>query len=111
MSFNSGTSALHALLLAYDIKGKEVIVPSFTFIATVNPVILAGGIPVFAESETETYGLMASDVEKKITQNTKAIITLHYGGFLEEIQKNYKKLQTRIKFSLLKMLQSLLVAI
>lgn len=79
-TFNSGTSALHALLLAHDIKGKEVIVPSFTFIATANAVILAGGIPVFVESESETFGLDVEDVKKKITNKTKAVIALHYGG-------------------------------
>jgi perosamine synthetase len=79
--FNSGTSALQTLLMAHDVKGKEVIVPSFTFIATANVVILAGGIPVFAESESETLGLDADDVKKRITNKTKAIIPLHYGGF------------------------------
>ncbi|MBT4540748.1 DegT/DnrJ/EryC1/StrS family aminotransferase [Candidatus Woesearchaeota archaeon] len=81
LTFNSGTSALHALLLAHDVKDKEVIVPSFTFIATSNAVILAGGKPVFAESEHETFGLDAEDVRKRITPNTKAIMQLHYGGF------------------------------
>ncbi len=81
LTFNSGTSALHTLLLAHDVKGKEVIVPSFTFIATANTVILAGGKPVFAESEPDTFGLDAEDVEKRITNKTKAIIPLHYGGF------------------------------
>lgn len=99
LSFNSGTSALLTLLLAYDVKEKEVIVPSFTFIATANAVILAGGIPVFAESEGETFGLDAEDVEKKITSKTKAIIPLHYGGFpsrdiekLQEISNKYNLL-------------------
>ena len=80
LTFNSGTSALHTLLLACDVKGKEVIVPSFTFIATANAVILAGGIPVFAECESETFGLDAEDVRKKITSKTKAVIPIHYGG-------------------------------
>jgi len=80
LAFNSGTSALHTLLLAHDVKDKEVIVPSFTFIATASAVVLAGGIPVFAESEAETFGLDAEDVERRITKKTKAIIALHYGG-------------------------------
>lgn len=80
LSFNSGTSALHALLEAYNIKGKEVIVPSFTFIATANAVLLAGGIPVFAESEDTTFGLDAEDVERRITKNTVAVMPIHYGG-------------------------------
>src|SRR3989344_5112586 len=44
LTFNSGTSALHALLHAFNIKDGEVILPSFTFIATANAVVLAGGI-------------------------------------------------------------------
>jgi perosamine synthetase len=80
LTFNSGTSALHSVLLAYNVAGGEVIVPSFTFIATSNTVLLAGATPVFAESETETFGLIAEDVEKKITPKTKAIMPIHYGG-------------------------------
>ena len=81
LTFNSGTSALHILLLAHNIKDKEVIVPSFTFVATASAVVLAGGKPVFAESEYTTFGLDILDVKKKITPKTKAIIQLHYGGF------------------------------
>ena len=58
ISFNSGTSALHATLLAYDIKhGDQVIVPSFTFIATANVVVLTGATPVFADIEKQSYAL------------------------------------------------------
>ena len=78
--FNSGTSALHTLLLAHGIKGREVIVPSFTFISTANCVALAGGIPVFAETEEETFGLDAEDVRNKITEKTKAILVVHIFG-------------------------------
>jgi len=88
LTFNSGTSALHTLLLAHDVKDKEVIVPSFTFIATANAVVLAGGIPVFAEVENETFGLDAEDVKNKITEKTKAILPIHYGGFpCKDIEK------------------------
>jgi perosamine synthetase len=80
LAFNSGTSALHSLLLAYGIKDREVIVPSFTFIATANAVLLAEGKPVFAESENETFGLDFKSVKSKITEKTKAIILMHYAG-------------------------------
>lgn len=80
LSFNSGTSALHSVLLSLDVKDKEVIVPSFTFVANVSPVVLAGGIPVFADSESDTFGLSVEDVEKKITEKTVAIVAFHYGG-------------------------------
>lgn len=93
--FNSGTSALHALLLAHDVRDMEVIVPSFTFIATANAVVLAGGRPVFAEIEEDTFGLNAEDVENRITEKTKAIIPMHYGGCpcrdIEKLRKISKK--------------------
>lgn len=78
--FNSGTSALHAVLDALNIKSKEVIVPSFTFIATANTVLHAGGKPVFADIENETFGLDPEDVKRKITSKTCAIMPIHYGG-------------------------------
>lgn len=80
VSFNSGTSALHALLLAYDIRSFEVIVPSFTFIATANSVLMAGGKAIFAEVETDSFGLDANDVNERITDKTKAIMPVHVGG-------------------------------
>ena len=88
LTFNSGTSALHSVLMAYGIgKGDEVIVPSFTFIATANAVLLVGAKPVFADIEEETYGLDPKDVERKITKKTKAIIPVHYGGCPCKIKK------------------------
>lgn len=81
VAVNSGTSALHAALVAHGIgKGDEVIVPSFTFIATANAPLFVGAKPVFAEIEEETYGLAPEDVARKITPKTKAIIPIHYGG-------------------------------
>lgn len=98
-AFNSGTSALHAILLAYGIKkGDEVIVPSFTFIATANSVLFVGAKPIFADIERETYGLDPENVEKKITSRTKAIMPIHYGGSscrineLKEIAEDHKLL-------------------
>lgn len=80
VAFNSGTSALHADLLAHNVAGGEVIVPSFTFISTANAVVLAGARPIFAEIEDQSYGLYPEDVNEKITNKTKAIILVHYGG-------------------------------
>ena len=75
LTFNSGTSALHAALLAHDIKkGDEVIVPSFTFIATANAPLFVGAKTVFADIEEETFGLDPEDVKEKITEKTRAEI-------------------------------------
>lgn len=81
VAFNSGTSALTALLLAYDIgPGDEVIVPAFTYPATVDAVRFAGATPVFADIEEMTYGLDEEDVEKRITKRTKVVIAVHVYG-------------------------------
>jgi len=81
VTFNSGTSALHAAMLAYGIgRGDEVIVPSFTFIATANAPLFVGAKPVFADVEEETFGLDPSDVAEKITKKTRAIMPIHVGG-------------------------------
>jgi perosamine synthetase len=81
VTFNTGTSALHAVLLAHGVqRGAEVIVPSFTFIATANAPLFVGAKPVFADIEDETFGLDTEDVKEKITGKTKAIIPIHYGG-------------------------------
>lgn len=94
--FNSGTSALHSALLAYDVgKSDEVIVPSFTFVATANAPLFVGAKPVFADIEDETFGLDPEDVKERITDHTRAIIPVHYGGCpckireLQEVAKDY----------------------
>ncbi len=81
LTFNSGTSALHAGLIAHGIgRGDEVIVPSFTFIATANAPKFVGAKPVFADIEESTLGLSPESVIENITLKTKAIIPVHYGG-------------------------------
>lgn len=78
---NSGTSALVCALQACGIgNGDEVIVPSFTFIATANAVKLVGATPVFADIEPSTYGLDPDDVRTKITPETSAVIPVHVYG-------------------------------
>lgn len=79
--FNSGTSALIAALQAHGLgPGDEVIVPSFTFVATANAPKLVGAEPRFADIERDTYGLDPEAVESSITQDTAAIIPVHYAG-------------------------------
>lgn len=81
VTYNSGTSALHAALIAHGIgKNDEVIVPSYTFISTVNSPLFVGAKPTFADIEDNTCGLSSEDVENKITKDTKAIIPVHYAG-------------------------------
>jgi len=81
VTFNSGGSALHALMAAYGFgAGDEIIVPSFTFIATALAPLYTGSKPVFADIEDETMGLDPDDVNERITPRTRAIIPIHYGG-------------------------------
>jgi perosamine synthetase len=81
VAVNSGTSGLHLGLLAAGVgAGDEVIVPSFTFAATGNSVALAGGIPVFADIEPETFTLDPASVEAAITPKTKGIMPVHLYG-------------------------------
>jgi perosamine synthetase len=99
VAFNSGTSALHAILLTYGIgEGDEIIVPSFTFIATANSPFFVNAKPVFADIEAETYGLDPEDVMEKITGKTRAIMPIDYGGLscrikeLREIAEDHELL-------------------
>ncbi|MDF9745856.1 DegT/DnrJ/EryC1/StrS family aminotransferase [Natrinema salsiterrestre] len=78
---NSGTTALVAALKALGIgRGDEVIVPSFTFIATANAVRLVEAEPVFADIEPNTYGLDPNHVRTQITDDTAAILPVHCYG-------------------------------
>lgn len=79
---NSGTTALVAALAAHDIgPGDEVVVPSFTFIATANAVRLVGATPVFADIDRENYGLDPAAVRRAISPETAAILPVHpYGS-------------------------------
>lgn len=77
----SGTDALILGLRACGVgPGDEVIVPSFTFIATADAVSLLGGEPVFADIDPDTYNLDPKAVERRITRRTKAIVPVHLYG-------------------------------
>lgn len=79
VSLNSCTSALYLSLVASEIKG-EVIIPSFTFVATANAVVTAGCIPVFADIDYDTLNIDPQKIEKKISPHTRTIIPVHFGG-------------------------------
>lgn len=90
----SGTASLE-LACAYVLrKGDEVILPSFTFSSCANAVLLAGGKPIFADIDLQTYNINPQDVEKLITKKTKAILVVHYAGMacdMEEINRIAEK--------------------
>ncbi len=77
----NGTVALHLLWRALGLgPGDEVIVPSLTFISTAVSLLFVGATPVFADVDRQTYNLDPDDVERKITSRTRAIMPVHYGG-------------------------------
>ena len=95
IAVNSGTSALQASLYALDIKpNDEVLIPSFTFVATANSVKSIGAKPVFVDILKDNFTMDPDDMKKKITKRTKAIIPVHLYGhvaYMEEIMEIAKK--------------------
>jgi dTDP-4-amino-4,6-dideoxygalactose transaminase len=85
---NSGTAALHAALMALDIKaGDEVIVPANTFFATPESVSLTGATPVFVDCEPRYYNIDVNLIENAITEKTKAIIAVNLFGQPAQLNK------------------------
>jgi perosamine synthetase len=81
ISTTSGTSALHLALACLGIKkNDEVIIPSFTMIATGFAVVYCGATPVLVDAEPETWNMNVEKIEEKITAKTKAIIPVHIYG-------------------------------
>ncbi|MCS7011589.1 MAG: dTDP-4-amino-4,6-dideoxygalactose transaminase [Anaerolineales bacterium] len=77
----SCTHALEMMALLLDIQpGDEVIIPSFTFVSTVNAFVLRGARPVFADIRPDTLNLDESRLEALLTPRTKAIVPVHYAG-------------------------------
>ena len=81
IAVSSCTTALHLALVGLGIaNGDEVIVPSFTYVATANAVEHAGATPVFCDIDVATFNIDVSQIESKITEKTKAIIPVHLFG-------------------------------
>lgn len=94
VTLNSCTSALQLALEALSIDG-EVILPSFTFVASANAVVRAGATPVFADIDYGTCNIDPDQIIRKITPRTQAIMVVHFAGQscqmdrIEEISKKY----------------------
>lgn len=87
VAVNSCTAALHLSLKALNIgPGDEVLVPSLTFVATANAVLYVGASPVFLDiQDLEKPHISMEDAEPKCTAKTKAVIVMHYGGYLADL--------------------------
>jgi dTDP-4-amino-4,6-dideoxygalactose transaminase len=85
---NSGTAAIYAALLCLGIgPGDEVLLPSFTFVATANSVIATGAKPVFVDINTKDYTMDIKDLKEKITKRSKAIIPVHLYGHPADMEE------------------------
>ena len=100
IAVNSGTAALQAALYALDVKvGDEVLLPSFTFVATANAVLSVGAKPVFVDILKNNYTMDPLDLKKKITKKSKVVIPVHlYGNvaYIDQISEVAKKHGLRI---------------
>ncbi|MCW4053314.1 MAG: DegT/DnrJ/EryC1/StrS family aminotransferase [Candidatus Bathyarchaeota archaeon] len=87
VAVNTGTAALHSTVVAAGVKqGDEVILPSFTFVATAEAVVMAGGKPVFADIDPRTYNLSLVEIERNLTEKTRAIVPVDLYGFPVDIK-------------------------
>jgi dTDP-4-amino-4,6-dideoxygalactose transaminase len=86
IAVNSCTAALHLILHALGVgPGDEVLLPSLTFVASANSVLYVGARPVFVDIESNKVPLMSlSEAESKCTARTKAVILVHFGGYLAD---------------------------
>ena len=88
IALNSGTSALHCAVAALAIsEGDEVIVPPLTFSATAFAPIYLGGTPIFADIDEKTYNISIESIRERITERTKAIITVSLFGLTPEMDE------------------------
>ncbi len=86
-TMNSGTDALILSLIALGISsGDEVIVPSFTYFATVEAILQVNAVPVFADTEKDSFCISLNSIEKLITKKTKCIIPVHLYGYDADIK-------------------------
>ena len=86
LATTSCTTALHLILAAMGIgPGDEVIVPSFTWVATANSVLYCGATPVLADVDRRTYNIDPADVARRVTPRTKAVIAVHLFGLAADM--------------------------
>ena len=74
VAVNSGTAALHLALSLFNIKNKEVILPSLSFVSTAHAIIYNGGIPIFVDVEPKTLCIDPEKIEKSITKKTALVL-------------------------------------
>lgn len=84
----NGTDALQVIMMAYDFpKGSEVLVPSYTYVATVEVIALLGLKPVFVEVYPDSFNIDIEDLESKVTKNTVAVVPVHLYGQCADMER------------------------
>ena len=99
IAVNSGTAALNLALSLLDLRNKDVILPSLSFVSTANAIIENGGRPIFVDVDPDTLCIDSSKICKLITKRTIAIVPVHFGGLpcnLKDIQSIAKKFQLTV---------------
>jgi perosamine synthetase len=97
LATTSCTTALHLCLAALGIgRGDEVIVPAFTWVATANAAVYCGATPVFADVDRRSYNLDPEDVQRKVTERTRAVVAVHLFGLCADIDQLRAVLSERV---------------
>ena len=95
IAVNSGTAALNLALSLIDIKGKDVILPSLSFVSTAHAVSLNGGNPIFVDVDRETLCLDSDILEESMTNHTEVILPVHFAGMPCNMNKITKLCKTK----------------
>ena len=90
VAVNSGTAALNLAVSLFDIKNKEVILPSMSFVSTAHSIVENGGKPVFVDIEPDTLCIDPKKIKDAVSKKTTAIIPVHFGGMPYNIDKIHK---------------------
>jgi len=101
IAVNSGTSALQGALNYFDIRGREVLVPVNTFLASANAVLFEGGIPIFVDINPTMLCIDVTKIEERINKKTKGIILVHLAGLITPDIERIKKICKKHKIFLL----------
>lgn len=87
VAVNSATAALHLAMKVMAVEGGEVITTPMTFVSTNHAILYNNAIPVFCDIEADTLNIDANKIEPLISERTKAIIVVHYGGYAVDMDK------------------------
>ena len=80
IAVNSGTAALNLAISLFNVKNKQVILPSMSFVSTAHCIVENGGIPIFVDIEPDTLCIDPKKIKQAVSKNTAAIIPVHFGG-------------------------------